>query len=265
MLKAKGKQNPGRDCKTQVLEGCINIAKMPEQDLQEHLNSQIKLAHFLGKKQRGPSAGAPIPPSSAGKPGGVGTPTSNSNPTQFKSFKLFHQGNQQLKQASGPAISNHKIQSHEKPAALANQASKTAEPLQSSGGKSAEPLAFLRSPQQDSFMNESLPECQLSSGRNEAPISQPNGNGTVPINRQSTYGGHSNSTRISGSPNQTVLQGSEQNIGNIKRIGLVPKEVKRAMKSQGTTAGPASVNQSFGVGGYGMSFASNGVVSPDLP
>lgn len=32
-------QSQNRDCKTQVLESCINIAKMPEKDLQEHVNS----------------------------------------------------------------------------------------------------------------------------------------------------------------------------------------------------------------------------------
>lgn len=102
---------------------------------------------------------------------------------------------------------------------------KQADSLQSTAGK--EPVKLLRSPQQDSFMNESLPECQLSNSRKEAATSQMNPNGTIPINRQSTYGGNSSSTRISGSsPNQTVLQGSEHINGNLKKIGLVPKEVK---------------------------------------
>ena len=93
-------------------------------------------------------------------------------------------------------------------------------------------------------------------------MSQQNPNGTTQINRQSTYGGNSSSTRISGSsPNQTVLQSGEKTNGNIKMIGLVPKEVKKAMKSQRTTCAAPSGNQSFGVGGLCPSYASNYVES----
>ena len=46
-------QQQRRECKTQVLEGCASIAQMPEKDLQQHVNQQIKAAVGQGKKEQG--------------------------------------------------------------------------------------------------------------------------------------------------------------------------------------------------------------------